>query len=176
MIKGKIVTLRPATKSNRKTIYQWLIHWTNLTPNNKKPSWEEFCNDYKDFFFDGTQQNVGRCFLVFVDENPVGHINYHTLCPHYKHTELDIWMSNDNNCGRGYGSDALNILCNYLFKKFGIDEFIIRPSAQNKRAIRAYQKAGFRKIVCGLKEQISRYSATDFDDCIVMIKHIEIKE
>ena len=176
MIKGKVVTLQPATKDNKRTIYNWLIQWKELAPHYCLPSWEEFCNDYKDFFFDGTQQEVGRCYLVVVNDIPVGQINYHTLYPNYKHTELDIWMKNGNSCGKGYGSDALRTLCEYLFKELGIKEFIIRPSAQNQRAINAYQKAGFRRIECNLKEQISRYSAPDSDDCIVMIKHIEIKE
>ena len=79
-------------------------------------------------------------------------------------------MKNDDSCGKGYGSDALRTLCEYLFKELGIKKFIIRPSVQNQRAINAYQKSGFRKIECTLKEQILRYSTPDSDDCIVMMK------
>ena len=60
------------------------------------------------------------------------------------------------------------------YKELGIEEFIIRPSVENKRAINAYQKAGFRQIECSLEEQGLRYSAPDSDDCIVMIKRIGI--
>jgi diamine N-acetyltransferase len=176
MIKGNIVILQPANLNDKQNIYEWLAQWKSLAPNYSLPSWKEFCADYKDFFFDGSKKNVGRCYLIVVDNIPVGQINYHTLYTNYKHTELDIWMKNDDSCGKGYGSDALRTLCEYLFKELGIKEFIIRPSAQNKRAINAYQKAGFREIKCSLKEQISRYSAPDSDDCIAMIKHIAIKE
>ena len=176
MIKGNIVTLQPANQNDKRTIYEWLIQWKSLALDYSLPSWKEFCDDYKDFFFDGTKKNVGRCYLIVVDNAPVGQINYHTLHRNYKHTELDIWMKNDDSCGKGFGSDALITLCQYLHNELGIREFIIRPSAQNKRAIRAYQKAGFRKIECSLEKQLSRYSSPDSDDCIVMIKYIEIKE
>ena len=168
MIKGQTVTLRPATPEDRRSIYEWLILWDELTANHKKMSWDEFCCDYQDFFFDGSRADVGRCFVIVVEETPVGQINYHTLYPHDNHTELDIWMKDEESCGQGFGSEALKILCDYLFKEFGIQEFIIRPSIQNQRAIRAYQKAGFRHIECSLAEQTERYSAPDSDDCLVM--------
>jgi len=61
--------------------------------------------------------------------------------------ELDIWMNDIKNCGMGYGPDALRTLCRHLYDTQGISEFIIRPSARNQRAVKAYRKAGF-KICC----------------------------
>ena len=174
MIKGSIITLQPATQNDKQIIYEWLVQWNDLALNYHKPSWEEFSHDYQDFFFDDTHENVGRCYLIIVDTNPVGHINYHKVYPDYTHIELDIWMKDKESCGRGYGSDAIKTLCDYLFQKFGIKEFIMRPSSQNQRAISAYQKAGFQYIECSLEEQVLKYTAPDSEDCIVMVKHIKI--
>ena len=55
-------------------IYQWLAH-SDLTssmlgppdfPDNDIPQWDEFINDYKMYFFDGTDPKAGRCFLIFL--------------------------------------------------------------------------------------------------------------
>ena len=176
MIRGDIVTLQPATQRDRRTIYEWLIQWQPLFLYHPLPSWEEFCDDYKPFFFDGSRLKTGRCFIITVDSVTVGQINYHTLHEHFQHTELDIWMNGPENCGKGYGSDALKALCDYLFRSLGIKEFVIRPSVKNLQAIKAYEKAGFHQVKCNTEEQTARYGAPDSDDCIVMIKHIEIKE
>jgi len=173
MIKGNTVVLQQSNPHDKRTIYEWLIQWPSSASDCCLPSWREFCDDYRDFFFDGSQAHIGRCYLIVVDNAPVGQINYHTLYSDCKHTELDIWMKNEDSCSKGYGSDALNTLCNYLFQESGIKEFIIRPSSQNQRAIRAYKKSGFQKIPCSLEEQASKYGAPDSEDCIVMIKYIE---
>ncbi len=62
--------------------------------------WEEFCQDYQDFFFDGSQTTVGRCYMIMVDGVPIGHINYHTVYSHYQHTELDVWMKDEKTAAK----------------------------------------------------------------------------
>lgn len=176
MIKGYKVELKPATQHEKRAIYEWLIQWQPLFPHHPVPSWKEFCDDYKSFFFDGSKFKVGRCFIITVDNTPVGQINYHTLQEHFQHTELDIWMNRPENCGRGYGPDALRTLCDYLFRNLGIKEFAIRPLAKNLRAIRAYEKAGFHQVECNMQEQTLRYGPPDYEDCIVLIKRFKRKE
>jgi diamine N-acetyltransferase len=82
-------------------------------------------------------------------------------------------MNGPENCGKGYGSDALRALCDYLFKSLGIKEFVIRPSAKNSRAIKAYEKAGFHQVEYNTKEQTARYGTPDSRDCIVLIKRFK---
>jgi RimJ/RimL family protein N-acetyltransferase len=77
-------------------------------------------------------------------------------------------------CGHGYGPDALNTLCGYLHDVFGITRFIISPSARNKRAIAAYQKAGFvLKSVLTRAQQVKEFGFSEYDDNVLMIKVIE---
>ncbi len=182
MIQGKRVTLRPAIEQDKHMIYKWLAK-SDITASfmgpprfseNPVPTWEEFCADYKPHFFDGSKPELGRCFIIMVDGTPVGQINYGDVDQHHQRTELDIWMSCEENCGRGYGSDALQTLCKHLFQTYGIVEFLIRPSARNRRAIRAYQKAGFQHIELTSEEQEAKYGPGDYNDEIVMIKRISI--
>jgi len=57
--------------------------------------------------------------------------------------ELDIWLKERRLCGHGLGTEALRLLVGHLRREFGITRFLIRPSARNSRALRAYAKAGF---------------------------------
>lgn len=154
MIKGNFVHLIPATLEDKRWIYEAGKHPTIAPlcmgpphfPDHPIPTWEEFCKDYKDFYFDGSALDKGMNYIIYVGDERTGVISY--SCYHLKHhkAELDIWMNHIKNCDKGYGPDAIKALCRYLYQTQGIKEFIIRPSARNRRAVRAYEKAGFSRI------------------------------
>lgn len=184
MIQGKRVTLRLAMEQDKRMIYEWLAE-SDVTPftmgsphfpDHPVPTWEEFCADYKPHFFDGSNPELGRCFVIMVSGMPVGQVNYNDIDQYHQRTELDIWMGCEANCGKGYGPDALQALCEYLFLTYGIVEFVIRPSARNRRAIRAYEKAGFQQVALSPEQQKAEYGLGDYDDSIVLVKHISTTE
>ena len=151
LIPGKIVTLRGALLAEREMIYQWLAH-SDITssmigpphfPEQPIPSYEEFAADFTDDFFSDTEDQTERSYLILTGNQPVGMVHYARFDDPDFMAELDIWLAGSEFCGRGYGSDALITLTDYLFQTRQIHTFVIRPSARNPRAIAAYQKAGF---------------------------------
>ncbi len=172
---GKKVKLRPATLADRRPIFEWLTN-SDLTrlmmgppdyPDIPIPTWEVFKNDYKPYFFDSSKPLLGRCFIIEVDSNAIGQINHDKISMLVHSTELDIWLRSREYINKGYGSDAINTLCDYLAKKFGCKKFIISPSERNRAAIRAYEKAGFiitqEKPINFLAESV---------DSLIMVKYI----
>ncbi|MFQ5925063.1 MAG: GNAT family N-acetyltransferase [Dehalococcoidia bacterium] len=180
MIQGKQVALRPATERDKRMVYEWLAE-SDITPSimgpphfsdHPVPAWEEFCADYKPYFFDGSSPELGRCFIIMINSMPVGQLNYNDIDQHHQRTELDIWMSCEANCDKGYGPDALQTLCEYLFRTYGIVEFVIRPSARNHRAIRAYEKAGFQRVELTPEQAEAEYPSRDYADSVFLIRHM----
>jgi diamine N-acetyltransferase len=176
MIRGSLVTLRPAGEPDRRAIYQWLAE-SDLTrsmlgppdfPDAPVPTWDQFCEDYGPHFFDGTRQEVGRSFIIEADGEAVGHVNYDGLDLERGIAELDVWLRSNEFCGHGYGSDALVGLTRYLHETFGATEFILRPSRRNTRAIRAYAKAGFALLPLTNEQQAEIYGPGDYRDTMVM--------
>jgi RimJ/RimL family protein N-acetyltransferase len=131
-----------------------------------------FCEDYGPHFFDGTRQEVGRSFIIEVNGEAVGHINYDGMDLARGIAELDIWLRSSEVSGKGYGSDALVALTRYLHETFGVAEFILRPSRRNTRAIRAYAKAGFARLQLTNEEQAGIYGPGDYWDTVVMHKRL----
>src|SRR5262245_3275641 len=134
MIRGSLVILRPAREQDRRAIYLWLAE-SDLTssmlgppnfPDAAVPTWDQFCGDYGPHFLDGMRQDVGRSFIIEVDGQAVGHVNYDGLDLARGIAELDIWLRSSEVCGFGYGSDALEALTRYLHEAFGANEFILR--------------------------------------------------
>lgn len=176
MIRGTLVTLRPAQECDRRAIYQWLAE-SDLTslmmgpphfPDAPVPTWAQFCKDYGPHFFDGTRQEVGQSFIIEVDGPAVGHVNYDGLGSGRGVAELDIWLRAGEVCGKGYGSDALVALTHHLHETFGVIEFIMRPSRRNSRAIQAYARAGFSVLPLTNEQQATIYGSGDYVDTVVM--------
>lgn len=89
-----------------------------------------------------------------------------------KWTELDIWMSCENNCGKGYGPDAIETICHYLGHRFGVQRCIVQLSRRNSRAIYAFEKSGFRIQNISRDEQEKHYSPLDYFDSVLMVREI----
>jgi len=143
LIRGVNVALRPAVPDDRRQIFDWLF-CSDVThamfgpphyPERPIPPPEKSSDDYASYYFDGSEPRFGRCFLILVEGSPVGQINYNDIheCGGRKRVELDIWMRSESLCGKGYGTDALNTLCCHLVEQFGVEEFMVQPSARNPR-------------------------------------------
>jgi aminoglycoside 6'-N-acetyltransferase len=59
---------------------------------------------------------------------------------------IDIFIGEPDHWSRGVGSAALRALLGYLFEREGASRVLIDPRVVNERAIRCYEKAGFRKV------------------------------
>ena len=143
-------------------------------PDKPVPTWEEFQDGYVESYFDDSVPLSGRCFLILVEGASAGQINYNDIeqFAGRKRTELDIWMRSSQFCGKGYGIDALVTLCQFLSQRFGVQDFMVQPSARNPRAIRAYEKAGFSKLDINDVQERESWGPHDYDDSVLMIKRL----
>jgi RimJ/RimL family protein N-acetyltransferase len=152
-IEGRRIRLRPALLSDQYRIFQGLVRWQMVDILRGPPAlkntplidFDEFCKDYRGHYFDDSGPEHGRCFVIEADGQAVGQINYNAIDRRRSRTELDIWMFSERHCEHGYGTEALTLLCDYLQKHLGVDAFLIQPAADNPRAIRCYEKAGFTR-------------------------------
>ena len=65
--------------------------------------------------------------------------------PDYRYASLDLFLSTGYQ-DRGLGTDAIRTAAHYLFEVRGHQRLTLDPSAANERAIRAYQRVGFRPV------------------------------
>lgn len=172
------INLRLAGEVDRHRIYEWLaasdVTCSMMGPpdyeDHPVPTWEEFNRDYKHYYFDGSRPEKGQCFIIVAGGEDVGVISYSQVDPESNEVELDIWLRSEADCGKGYGSQAIEQLCDHLRYQEGVVQFIIRPSARNKRAVAAYRKAGLETVKMSMKEQEQRYGPADYKDSVVMIR------
>lgn len=65
--------------------------------------------------------------------------------PQYRHASIDIVLAGVAQ-DRGLGSDAVRTVAQWLFDVRGHHRVTIDPSASNERAIRAYERVGFKPV------------------------------
>jgi aminoglycoside 6'-N-acetyltransferase len=65
--------------------------------------------------------------------------------PKYRHASIDLFLDPSLH-GRGIGTEVVRRVVRYLFQERGHHRITIDPAADNTAAIRAYEKAGFRRV------------------------------
>ncbi len=65
--------------------------------------------------------------------------------PEYRHAGIDIFLTSVRH-GQGLGSDAVLTLARWLVRERGHHRVTIDPALGNARAIRAYERVGFRRV------------------------------
>ena len=78
--------------------------------------------------------------------------------PKYRHASMDLFLDPDLH-SRGLGTRAVDALKRTLIEDRGHHRITIDPAHENLAAIRAYEKAGFRRV--GRMERAERDSEGD---------------
>jgi RimJ/RimL family protein N-acetyltransferase len=177
IIRADKVALRPAVDADKRMIYEWahhsdIAHWLHWPPKDRIETYQEWCEDWKPHYFNDEEPRRGRLFVIMRDDEPIGATAYNTIDDENNRVEVDIWMSCEKNCEKGHGPDALRALIKYLHQTHGVDQAWLQPSAQNPRAIRAYEKAGFRRVDITPEEAVKEYGPRDYEDSVVMVNNI----
>jgi RimJ/RimL family protein N-acetyltransferase len=185
MIKGKTVDLIPATPEDKQKVYEWCFQSETTKshagppdyPEIQIPTIEEFYDDYKDYYFTGSEPKGGRQYFIVAEGEPIGCISYSAFHLKPGIAELDNWIISEANCGKGFGTDAIIALSDFLHEALGFHTMIMGPSSRNTRAIRAYEKAGLMRTDLSmsdflLDEFITIYGDGDYgkDDTVVCMK------
>jgi aminoglycoside 6'-N-acetyltransferase len=59
---------------------------------------------------------------------------------------LDIWIGEEADLGRGYGTQMMRLAIEKSFAEAGVNAVLLDPLASNTRAHRFYERLGFRAV------------------------------
>jgi len=143
---------RPLTGADLPLIHEWI----------NRPHVAEWWDDQRDLdsvlrtFGADLENPVIRMFLVCLEQEPIGYIQAYRVMgadPEWWKDEtdpgargIDQFLANAEQLGRGLGSRMVRQFVSRLFADAEVTVVQTDPSPRNGRAIRAYEKAGFRRI------------------------------
>lgn len=103
---------------------------------------------------------------ILVENSVVGLIQYvEETRPDYRHAGIDLFVGVAWQ-GRGIGPDAIRLVARHLFDVLGHHRLTIDPAVANIRAIRAYEKVGFRPV--GVMRRYERDADGDWHDGLLL--------
>lgn len=80
------------------------------------------------------------------DRSPIGLIDLFDFDPKNKRAGIGIVISDEQNRGLGYASEALELLIDYSFKVVGLHQLYCNILSDNPNSIGLFQKFGFKEI------------------------------
>ena len=128
--------LRPADRAELRAILsqpevaRW---WDTADPDQAVDDWLADDGETVGFAIEEAGRTIGS--IQYVEEDSPG----------YRHASIDVFLDREHH-GRGLGPEAIRAIARYLFDVRGHHRLTIDPSAANDRAIRAYERVGFRPV------------------------------
>ena len=89
----------------------------------------------------------GRMTLAIEDKKSgefLGTISLFDISKQHRRAEFGIAIHNPDNLGKGYGTDSTRVMLWVAFHILGLNSVYLITLDMNKRAQRAYEKAGFK--------------------------------
>jgi len=81
--------------------------------------------------------------ILTLQEQPLGLLSLWDRTIPHQAAELSVWIGHDYRNG-GYGTEALRLALGYAFGDLKLHKVYLRVLEYNVRAIRTYEKCGFR--------------------------------
>lgn len=138
MLRGERVTLRPVAADDVERLADILseptvARWWGM--QSAEASARELLED-----------DESVVLVIEVGREVAGGIQYHEETdPDYRHAGIDVFLGEAFQ-GSGLGTEALRLVARHLFDERGHHRLTIDPAAANDRAIRAYERIGFRPV------------------------------
>ncbi len=89
---------------------------------------------------------TGIEFTIYTLEEgkPIGFVGLDGISWHNRTSWVGIGIGERDYWGKGYGTEAMNMIARYAFEELGLYRINLNVFAYNKRAIKSYEKVGYK--------------------------------
>lgn len=142
---GEKVYLRPLGEGDLDRCWRWINdpevrrYLGAWRPMSREQEQEWLRNVYT------SPNNVQLAIVLREGNRHIGNLGLHGINWRSGSSELGILIGEPELWGWGYGPEAIRLLLAYAFDTLRLNRVELRVHAYNTRAIRAYEKSGFRE-------------------------------
>lgn len=139
------IYLRPMAEEDTDMI----VAWRNKTSVKNYFIYQaEFTKEGHLYWLHEVVEKGRACQMMICDketDKPLGSVYIRDIDRDHCKGEYGIFIGEDEARGRGIGTEAARLMIQYGFEELGLHRIYLRVLADNERAIRSYEKAGFRQ-------------------------------
>ncbi len=144
--KLRLVAMKPEQDAQlmnqwrRDTQYARLLDSDPVRLFNKAENKEWLEKMQKKECFDGIE------FMIYAlpEDKPIGFIGLDGISWHNGNSWVGIGIGERDYWSKGFGSEAMQMVARYAFEELGLHRITLNVFAYNTRAIRSYEKVGFK--------------------------------
>jgi RimJ/RimL family protein N-acetyltransferase len=144
MIEGKAIVLTELRNADSATLFEWInspetVHFNAPYAPIHEPNHTAW--------FEAVTSQSDRVVFAIRDSSAsrlIGIVQLMGLHPIHRTAELVIRIGQESDRNHGAGSEAVRLATNFAFTDLNLQRIWLRVFTDNRRAIRAYQKAGFK--------------------------------
>jgi RimJ/RimL family protein N-acetyltransferase len=147
-LEGELVVLRPKRMDDAGNDYLWRTDPELAGLDATRPinlTLREYTRYHRDDLEFPSPWSV-RLAIDSRDGRHIGNCMYYDIDYNKHHAELGIMIGDREYWGKGYGTDAVRTLLHHVFTGTTIERIYLHTLADNARAQRAFEKAGFRPV------------------------------
>ena len=144
-LRGELIYLRPAERDDLDRFVRW---FADAETTRHLALRAPFSRAMEDQWFERALADQGQSVYHFVicrlaDDEPIGIADLRNLDFVNGNAEFGISIGEKGEWNKGYGTDALNAICDFGFGELRLERIELQVYAANARARRSYEKAGF---------------------------------
>ena len=144
-IEGEKVYLSPINLDDYELYVKWL--------NNPRITQYLDCNDSlitlskeKELLDKIANEEFTFAIIKKEDDTLLGNVGVTKIDYKNGKAELGIFIGDEENLSKGYGSEAIKLLINFAFNEIRLHNIMLTVFSNNPRAIKAYTKCGFQEF------------------------------
>jgi len=171
---GKRVYLRPLAKEDSVYLRKWsddaeirglIGEVTSMSQADCEKFLEEVCAD-----------NSREWFVVVIKKNDrvIGEAGLLRMFPAWRTTDVSVIIGEKEEWGKGYGTETILLLLDYAFRHLDFHRVAIGVVGFNERALRFWEKVGFRRE--GIQRDGYYYDDKYYDFVTMSILEDEFRE
>jgi RimJ/RimL family protein N-acetyltransferase len=146
MIIGERVRLRPIERDDLPRFVKW---FSDPEVRRHLAVYLPFSQAEEERWFESRLERRGQqedvvLAIETLDGIHIGSVGLHRINWKDRNAELGIVIGEKAYWDQGYGGDAICTLLRFAFREINLHRVYLRVDADNARAIRCYEKAGFR--------------------------------
>lgn len=164
ILKGRSIYLRPMTEEDTALI----VKWRNEDFVRRNFIYQKPFTREGHLHWIETMVKTGKVvqFLIFTKEDvPVGSVYLRDIDMDFRKAEYGIFIGEEAALSKGYGTEAAKLMILYAFQELKLHKLTLRVLADNERARKSYEKAGFMQEAY-LKDEV--YLEGGYRDVILM--------
>jgi len=167
VIAGESIYLKILEEKNASSEYcRWL---NDQEVNEYLETREAAIPELKKYIKEKLESEDCLFFGIFYKENDkhIGNLKLELTGEGKKSVDYGIMIGDKNYWGKGIGTEATRLILNFSFNKLNADTVELSVLADNKAAIRIYEKTGFKIIERKIKSV--NHDGRLFDDIVMAI-------